>query len=166
MSEVGTAPYERTAEQLLRAREAQGLVWSFSARLGFYAVVMVVTHLLSVDVRASFFLTALCLTGGGASIYGLVLARRQAHLRFVGLAGVGLDLLFLGLLPLDWYLSVGGDDLPASFMLERHLEIPSLVWIAINTFDQMGPSTKCTLSFLISLSAALRPASAPRLSSS
>ena len=131
MSQVGTAPHEKTAEQLLRAREAQGLVWSISARLAFYAVLIVVSHVL--PTRAVVFIVALCLVGGSGSIYSLVLARRQVHLRFVGLAGVGLDLLFLGLLPINWYLVFGESDLPRSFLLETHLEVASLLFIAINT---------------------------------
>ena len=71
--------YEQSAERLLRAREAQGLVWSISARLAFYAVVILVVHLLPTRFESLVFFAVLCLVLGGPSIYSLVLARRQEH---------------------------------------------------------------------------------------
>ncbi len=130
---MGTAQHEKIADRLLQAREAQGLIWSITARLVFYAVVLMASHLLVTQAEAFVFMITLVTVVGGASIYSLVLARRQQHLRFVGCTGLGFDLLFLGLLPFNWYLLVGGGDLPRSFMFEQRLEIASLVLIAINT---------------------------------
>jgi signal transduction histidine kinase len=78
-------------------------------------------------------MTALLAVMGGASIYGLVLARRRRHLWLVGVAGLGFDLLFLGVLPYGWHLAFGAADLPRSYLLEQRLEIASLFLIVINT---------------------------------
>lgn len=124
--------HEKIAERLLRAREAQGLIWSITARLVFYAVVLLASHLF-VTHRALTFLIVFVTGVVAASIYSLVLARRRQHLGMVGYAGLGFDLLFLGIIPFNWYLLVGGPDLPRSFLFEQRLEIISLVLIAINT---------------------------------
>ena len=98
-----------------------------------YVSILIAGYFLVNRTKGFAFMAALLAVIGGASIYSWVLARRQRHLWFVGWAGLGFDLLFLGLLPYLWYLVFGAADLPRSYLLEQRLEIASLFLIVINT---------------------------------
>ena len=51
-SRVDTSQPEEIAERLLRAREARGLIWSITARLAMYAVVLTAGYLLGVTMSS------------------------------------------------------------------------------------------------------------------
>lgn len=89
----------KTVDGLLRAREAQGLTWSLTARLTVIATAAFLAISSLVPLRKDI-VAGLCLAGACLTLYGLRLVRRQEHLHFVGLSGVLYDLAFLVTAPI------------------------------------------------------------------
>jgi signal transduction histidine kinase len=156
MSTPGSAADEQeTTEQLLRSREAKGLIWSVYARLAFVTAITVVT-LLGIIAAWPALIVTLCVAGGALSIYCLYLARRLKHLRFIGLAGVLYDLVFLAMVPLLWYRIYGGPDVPPAYLMKLPLILPILMFMVINTMalQPLYPAIFAGGSFFLYLSTA------------
>ncbi len=123
---------ETTVEQLLRSREAKGLIWSHSARLAFLTTIAAAA-LLGVVVVWPALVVGVCVLGAALSIYCLRLAERVQHLRFVGLAGVVFDLCFLTMIPFLWSRMYGGPDVGSAYLLKLPLLLPIVVLMIVNT---------------------------------
>lgn len=156
MSTPGRALSEQeTTEQLLRSREATGLIWSVSARLAFVTAITLVT-LLGIIAAWPALVVTLCIAGGALSIYCLHLARRHKRLRFIGIAGVLYDLVFLAAVPLLWYRIYGGPDVSPAYLMKLPLILPILMFMVINTMalQPLYPAIFTGGSFLLYLSTA------------
>jgi len=120
------------SEELLLERERQG-VRTLTIVRGLFALIVMATVWV---VGASLFekiattaIAALVLVAIGVSL--LLLARRTA-VGTVGLAGCVIDVAVLGTLPVIWYLSVGGGDVPPAYMLKTQITVVTLVIVALN----------------------------------
>jgi len=69
----------KTVDGLLRAREAQGLTWSLTARLTVIATAAFLAISSLVPLRKDI-VAGLCLAGACLTLYGVRLVRRQEHL--------------------------------------------------------------------------------------
>lgn len=58
---------------------------------------------------------------------------RSKKLNLVGYGGVAFDLFSLMILSITWYLSVGGVEVPAAYLLKTGLPILSILFISINS---------------------------------
>ncbi|MGI9355451.1 MAG: adenylate/guanylate cyclase domain-containing protein [Rhizobiaceae bacterium] len=126
-----THPVNRSGE-LLFERERQG-VWTLTIVRGLFFLVVVATVWI---VGASLFekitttvIAALALAAIGLSLF---LLARRAPVGTVGVAGCAIDIVVLGALPVIWYLSVGGNDVPPAFMLKTQITVVTLGIIALN----------------------------------
>ncbi len=129
---AGKGGEQASADQLLRSREAKGLIWSLVARLAFILVVVTLT-LFSLVVAQPALLLGVCLAGGALTLYGLYLARREERLRLVGRAGLVFDLLILVLVPFLWYQAYGGPDVSPTYLMKLPLTLVILVVMVYNT---------------------------------
>ncbi len=130
------------SDQLLIAREARVLAWSFAARLLFLAIfaLLIALHLIGVikpGMVAQTYTDAVGALGliaatGIVMYYGLRQARRQQHLRRIGYSAVILDLLFLSMLPLLWYVTLETVDGSSAFLMKEELTV-AMVMIVINS---------------------------------
>ncbi|MFT5115129.1 MAG: class 3 adenylate cyclase [Parasphingorhabdus sp.] len=59
--------------------------------------------------------------------------KRKQHLRLVGFVGVLLDVTVLALLPVIWYISVGGSEVEPAYMLKTGLAPMALLFIVLNS---------------------------------
>ena len=115
------------------SREAKGLKYTILARLifGLIAVPAVfVTAQSNFELILTFGLVAL-MTAMTTYFYQLV--RREQKLNLVGYGGVAFDLFTLMILPITWYLSVGGVEVPAVFLLKTGLPVLSILYMIINS---------------------------------
>jgi adenylate cyclase len=134
MSEPKTSNTEqKTPERLLRSREAQGLNWSMSARLAVIAVVILLTPMLAFEKREAIVTLTIVFVGGVLSIYSWKLARKEEHLKAIGLAGVGFDMVFLSSLPFVWHQALAEAGIPFSLMLKQPFETAAIIFMVINT---------------------------------
>ncbi len=122
----------KSAAQLLRSREAKGLIWSLVARLTFLVVVVALTFS-SLTVAQPALMLGVCLVGCALTLYGLNLARREERLRLVGGAGLAFDLLILLLVPFLWYHTYGGPDVSPAYLMKLPLALVILVVMVYNT---------------------------------
>ena len=120
------------SEDLLVERERQG-VRTLTIVRGLFVLVMVTTDwIVGVNLFEKVTHTvigALVLVAIGASLF--LLARRQA-VGTVGLAGCVIDIVVLSALPVIWYLSVGGSDVPPAYMLKTQITVVTLLMVALH----------------------------------
>ena len=115
------------------SREAKGLKYTILARFifGLIAVPTVLfTGQSNIEIITTLGLVALMITMS-AWFYHLV--RQEQKLNLVGYGGVAYDLLTLMILSVTWYLSVGGVEVSAAYLLKTGLPILSLLFITINS---------------------------------
>ena len=108
-------------EELLFDRERQGIRTLMIVRGLFMLIVMSAAWIVGVSLFSKIATTAialLVLVAIGVSLF--LLAHRVAVGR-VGLAGCVIDIAVLSTLPVIWYLSVGGSDVPPAFMLKTQI---------------------------------------------
>ena len=119
------------ADELLLERELRGLKLLTAIR-GAAVIVVVGSHWL---VAASDFerygVTAIGVIWGLAIVWFWSLLRRRRGLALVGLGGAALDVAVLALMPLIWYLSVGGSSVPPAYMLKTGLTVFSFTLVAL-----------------------------------
>ena len=121
------------ATELLLEREVQALKLITGVRLTLMAVLTPMVWFLgftSFDRIATTSLVVCYLVVVGVSAYHIA---RRRHLRAVGLAGVALDVVMVGALPLIWYTALGGQELPLGINLKTSVTLFALLLIALNT---------------------------------
>ncbi len=160
----GRKAEHKIPEQLLRSREARGLMWSISARLAFIAVVVLLTPMLAFEKREAIVILTILFVGGVLSIYGWKLVRKEEHLRVVGLAGVSFDLLFLTSLPFVWHQALADAGIPFSLMLKQPFETAAIMFMVINTMAirPLYPAIIATGSIVLKLAIVTLVLSDPR----
>jgi len=123
----------KSADQLLLSRAAKGLKYTISARF-IFALIAVPTVFVTAHSNFEIILTlgivALIII---MTIYFYQLVRQERKLNLVGFGGVSFDLFTLIILPITWYLSVGGVEVPAAFLLKTGLPVLSILYMIINS---------------------------------
>ena len=120
------------SEELFFERERQGIRTLLIVRGLSVLIVMATTWIVGAslfDSIATTVMAALVLVAIGISLF--LLARRVA-VRAVGLAGCVIDIAVMSTLPVIWYVSVGGSDVPPAFMLKTQITVVTLVLVALN----------------------------------
>jgi len=120
------------SEDLLLERERQGIRTLTIVRGVFVLIVVATTWFIGAGLFekiATSAVAALALVAIGVSL--LLLARHVA-VGAVGLAGCVIDIAVLSTLPVVWYLSVGGSDVPPAFMLKTQVTALTLGFVALN----------------------------------
>ena len=123
----------KSVDQLMLSRDAKGLEYTISARFifGLIAVPTVLfTGQSNFEIYLTFGLVAIVIAMT-AWFYHFV--RREKKLKLIGYGGVAFDLFSLMILSITWYLSVGGVEVPAAFLLKTGLPILSILVITINS---------------------------------
>lgn len=130
------------AQDLIRAREARGLVWSLSARLVLLAIfaLLVVAHLLDVirpgivadSDRDAVGVLAIQVVAIAVVLYLLSFARRQAKLTVAGLGAVALDVCVVSLMPVIWYNSLETPGGSPTFIMKNELGVIAMVFVVVN----------------------------------
>lgn len=118
---------------MLLKRELQALKLITAVRFVLIAIMAPMVWLLSFssfDQIASLSLIVLYALVICASAY---LIRHRRHLRAVGLAGVTLDVAMVSAMPLIWYTSLGGGELPVGITLKTSITLLAILFIALNT---------------------------------
>ena len=120
------------SEELLFERERQGIRTLTIVR-GLFVLIVVVTVWI---VGASHF-EKLATTLIGAAVlvgigFSLVLLARHRAVATVGLAGCLIDIAVLSTLPVIWYYSVGGPEVPPAYMLKTQITVVTLGIVALN----------------------------------
>ncbi len=120
------------SEELLFERERQGVRTLTIVRGLFVLIVVATVWIVGVNLFEKITTTAiatLVLVAIGGSLF--LLARRTA-VGTVGLAGCVIDIAVLSALPVIWYLSVGGSDVPPAYMLKTQITVVTLGLVALN----------------------------------
>jgi signal transduction histidine kinase len=140
---MSSKSYDLThVDEMLTTREARVLTWSLGARLAFFIlfIILLLLHLFGLlrsGIVAGTFagaivsLTVLSISVGLIT-YGLLQARRQQHLRAVGLSAVLLDLLIITILPFNWYYTINIPDGSPVFLMKNELFTITIAVIVIN----------------------------------
>ena len=121
------------AQDLIRAREAQGLMWSLAARLVFVTIIVIfvvlhLLHLISPGIAAQTDRDAagmLAIQLGAALfiLYFMHLARRQTKLTVAGLGAVILDVTLVSLMGVMWFNSLSLPDGSPAFLMKDEFAV-------------------------------------------
>lgn len=120
------------SEELLFERERKGIRTLTIVRGIFVLIVVATVWIVGASLFEKITTTAiagLVLVAIGVSM--VLLARRTA-VGTVGLAGCGIDIAVLSILPVIWYLSVGGSEVPPAYMLKTQITVVTLGIIVLN----------------------------------
>ena len=120
------------SEELLFERERQGVRTLTIVRGLFVLIVVATVWIVGISLFekiATTAIAALVLVAIGISIF--LLARRR-FVGAVGLSGCFIDLAIISALPVIWYLSVGGTNVPPAYMLKTQLTALTLGLVALN----------------------------------
>lgn len=121
------------SEKLLLERERQGVRTLNVVRGIFVLIVMVSVWGLGSNWFEKITTTVFCLVLLGPILFSLFLLSRSKAVGFIGIAGCLLDIVVLAILPVLWYVAVGGKDVPPAYMLKTQLTVVTLFVIAANT---------------------------------
>jgi adenylate cyclase len=120
---------------LLFERERQG-VRTLTIVRGLFVLVMVTTDwIVGVNLFEKITHTvigAVVLVAIGASLFLLARHKAVGAVGAVGLAGCVIDIAVLSALPVIWYLSVGGSDVPPAYMLKTQITVVTLLIVALH----------------------------------
>jgi signal transduction histidine kinase len=128
------------ADELLQAREARVLTWSLAARLAAIAVsggfsflhlAGVARGIVTETEKDAAVMLAMSIASAVVISYGLVLSKREKHLRGVGLGAVLLDITYMAALPVIWFRTVTHPD--AGFLMKGELFLLGSVTIVVNS---------------------------------
>ena len=123
----------KSVDQLMLSREAKGLKYTISARF-IFGLIAVPTVLFTGQSNFEIILTlGLVAIMIAMTVWFYQLVRQEQNLKTVGYGGVVFDLFSLMILSITWYLSVGGAEVPAAYLLKTGLPILSILNITINS---------------------------------
>ena len=129
MAEV---PRTTRSGELLLERERRGVRTLTLAR-GIFVLFMGISHwVVGVSLFEKIAMTVIAGLGLVAIGYFLVLLARRRAIGTVGLVGSLMDVAIIGALPVIWYLSVGGTDVPPAYMLKTQLTVMTLGLVTLN----------------------------------
>ena len=120
------------SEELIFERERQGIRTLTIVRGAFVLVVTATVWIIGASLFEKMATTAIAAFVLVAIGFSLFLLAGRTALGKVGLAGCMIDIAFLGTLPVIWYLSVGGSDVPPAYMLKTQITVATLGIVALN----------------------------------
>lgn len=126
-----TLPANRSDELLLE-RERQGVHTLTIVRGLFFLVVFATVWIVGASLFEKIATTVIAAVALVAIGFSLVLLIRRVAVVTVGLAGCVIDIAVLSTLPIIWYMSVGGNDVPPAYMLKTQITVVTLGVIALN----------------------------------
>lgn len=141
--------------QLLRKREHQGLLLVVWVRVGFFTLFLTVNLFIQQNTFA--LVTGTILMGISLLMCGwfLYLLNHKCGYTFIGRAGAVMDSILFSVLHLSWYLSVGGDEVSAAFLIKADIIPLIFALIALNTLTLRSSNviiiTSYSVGYLLSI---------------
>jgi adenylate cyclase len=120
------------SEDLIFERERQGVRTLSLVRGLFVLMVTATVWAIGVSLFEKLATTAIAALVFVAIWFSLSLPADRSAVGKVGLAGCMIDIAFLGALPIIWYLSVGGSDVPPAYMLKTQITVATLGIVVLN----------------------------------
>lgn len=120
------------SEELLFDRERLGIRTLMIVRGIFALIMMAATWVIGANSLEKIATTSIVVLVLFVIWISLVLLARRKAVSKVGLAGCVIDIAVLGTLPIIWYQTVGGSDVPPAFMLKTQLTAVTLCLVAFN----------------------------------
>jgi adenylate cyclase len=121
------------SEELLLERERQGVRTLNIARGIFVLILMFSVWGLGASWFEKVATSVICLVLLGLILFFLFLLSRRKTAGLIGVAGCLIDIMVLATLPIIWYISAGGNEVPPAYMLKTQVTVVTLVMIAANT---------------------------------
>ena len=119
--------------ELLFERERRG-VRTLTIVRGVFVLIMLASHwVVGVSDFEKIAATVIALPALIAIALFLHLLAQSRAVATVGLVGSLIDVAILGALPVVWYISVGGTEVPPAYMLKTQLTVVTMALVALNT---------------------------------
>lgn len=120
------------SNDLLKERERQGVRALSAMRALFAMSFAMVVWLIGTNLFEKLATTIVAAAVLATIAPSLYLLHRRMAVGLVGLAGCAIDIVFLSVLPILWYLSVGGSEVPPIYMLKTQITAVTLAVVAMN----------------------------------
>ena len=121
------------SDELLFERERRG-VRTLTIVRGAFVLIMLASHwIVGVSDFEKIAATMIAVPALVAIGLFLRLLGQYRAVATVGLVGSLIDVAILGALPIVWYVSVGGTDVPPAYMLKTQLTVVTMALVALNT---------------------------------
>jgi adenylate cyclase len=129
---MAKAHHTTRAEDLLFERERQG-VRTLTVLRGLFMLIMVTTHwIIGVSLFEKIAATVIAILALAVLGGSLVLLARPSYVTKIGLSGCLIDIAMLSVLPVIWYVSVGGTSVPPAYMLKTQITVMALAVVAFS----------------------------------
>ena len=126
-------PHRATrSEDLLRERELQGVRSLFFVRGMVVLTVVATVWVIGANLFEKVATTVIALLVLLALAWFVRRIAERRRIVWIGLAGCAIDMGLITALPIVWYLSVGGSEVPASYLLKTQITALTLGLIALN----------------------------------
>lgn len=120
------------SDELLLERERQGVRTLTIVRGLFFLVAIATVWIVGASLFEKVATTVIGAIALAAIGFSLVVLVRRETVGSVGLAGCVIDIAVLSALPIIWYVSIGGNDVPPAYMLKTQITVVTLGIIALN----------------------------------
>jgi len=120
-------------EELLTDKEIRGLRITFFVKILFLISLIPSSFSPEASLIEKAFGSGLSITLILITVVLLFLLRKRKKLILIGAIGAMIDVLVIGMLPIIWYLSVGGSEVSPAYLLKTMLPIIAIALIIINS---------------------------------
>ena len=119
--------------EILYNKERAGLKTQNFARIIVILFYLPASIILAQSNFERIFSTAILIIAILCTLMFLFLIKRGKNLKLIGILGSLLDVCILGALVITWYLTVGGTNVSASFLLKNAITLISILFVIINS---------------------------------
>jgi adenylate cyclase len=120
-------------EELLITKEIRGLRFTFYVKIVFLIFLIFGSFSPAASSFEKVFATGVSITLMGITVFFLFLIRKRKKLTLIGVSGAVIDVLLLGILPIIWYLSIGGAEVSRAYLLKTLMPFIAIGLIIINS---------------------------------
>lgn len=120
-------------EKLLLEREYQGLKNSYIFKIMYFLSMVFGAFSAEASTIERVFSSLISILLIVFVITSLILIRKRRHLTVIGVTGAVLDVIFIGMLNIIWYVSVGGADITPGYLLKTTIVTGAFSLLIVNS---------------------------------
>lgn len=119
-------------EELLINKEIKGLRITYYVKLVFLFILILGSFSPAASSFEKIFASGASVLLMVITLFFIFLIRRRKNLTLIGVSGAIIDVLLIGILPIIWYLSIGGSEVSPAYLLKTLIPFLAVGLIIIN----------------------------------
>ncbi|BDA80522.1 guanylate cyclase [Leptospira kobayashii] len=122
------------AEQILKEKEIQGIVFSLYGKVFVSFLVLIVTFFVAQTLYEVLMISLVNLGLMFVMAIMIRLIKKNKAVFYIGLFCISIDLIIITLLPFVWYNSVGGESVPRTYLIKTYTHYIIAGTLILNAF--------------------------------